>query len=246
MDSQAVLAAARGVLADDPHASITKLAAAAGVSRATLYRAFPSRGALLDALAIAPDPDARARILAAALELVSRDGLRRLDMDELSAAAGVSRATLYRLFPGKSQLFADLVRDATPFAAVLDLLAREPDSVPAVMLPRLACTVASAIADRLGIIRTLIFEMTSGDAETRAAAAHVFGGAFAALARYLGGQMAAGRLRAMPPLLAAQSFVGPLMMHALTRPLLPADLPLEEAATELAQAWVRGMTAQRP
>jgi AcrR family transcriptional regulator len=44
------------------------------------------------------------RILSAALRLVGRRGVKRLGMQEVSEAAGVSRGTLYRYFPSKDHL----------------------------------------------------------------------------------------------------------------------------------------------
>lgn len=46
------------------------------------------------------------RILSAALRLVGRRGVKRLGMQEVSEAAGVSRGTLYRYFPSKDHLLA--------------------------------------------------------------------------------------------------------------------------------------------
>jgi AcrR family transcriptional regulator len=46
------------------------------------------------------------RILSATLRLIARRGVRRLGMQEVSEAAGVSRGTLYRYFPSKDQLLA--------------------------------------------------------------------------------------------------------------------------------------------
>ena len=46
------------------------------------------------------------RILSAALRLLARRGVRRLGMQEVSEAAGVSRGTLYRYFPSKDHLLA--------------------------------------------------------------------------------------------------------------------------------------------
>jgi AcrR family transcriptional regulator len=46
------------------------------------------------------------RILGAALRLIGRRGVKRLGMQEVSEAAGVSRGTLYRYFPSKDQLLA--------------------------------------------------------------------------------------------------------------------------------------------
>lgn len=46
------------------------------------------------------------RILGATLRLLGRRGVRRLGMQEVSEAAGVSRGTLYRYFPSKDHLLA--------------------------------------------------------------------------------------------------------------------------------------------
>jgi AcrR family transcriptional regulator len=46
------------------------------------------------------------RILTAALGLIGRRGVRRLAMQEISEAAGVSRGTLYRYFPSKEDVLA--------------------------------------------------------------------------------------------------------------------------------------------
>src|SRR4029450_11259316 len=70
--------------------SMDELAAAAGVSRATLYRLFGSQQNLLQELGLTPPPMVRSRILDTAVDLVGRQGLAELSMDELAAAAGVS------------------------------------------------------------------------------------------------------------------------------------------------------------
>ena len=98
---QAILQAAGRILAADPAAPVSAVCTGAGVSRATFYRYFPSRAALLEALDLEPDPGTRERILAAAIELLERDGLARLSMDDVADRAGVSRASVYRLYPGK-------------------------------------------------------------------------------------------------------------------------------------------------
>jgi AcrR family transcriptional regulator len=47
-----ILEAAEAVLADDPNASLERVADAAGLARATVHRRFASRGALVDALTV--------------------------------------------------------------------------------------------------------------------------------------------------------------------------------------------------
>src|ERR1700733_16054222 len=57
------------------------------------------------------------RILRATLRLVGRRGVKRLGMQEVSEAAGVSRATLYRYFPSKERLIdAVAIFDEQTFA----------------------------------------------------------------------------------------------------------------------------------
>jgi AcrR family transcriptional regulator len=46
------------------------------------------------------------RILVAALGLIGRRGVRRLGMQEMAEAAGVSRGTLYRYFPSKDHVLS--------------------------------------------------------------------------------------------------------------------------------------------
>ncbi len=50
--------------------TVTDFATAAGVSRASFYRAFKTRDALIEALNRTPEPGARDRILAAAFRMV--------------------------------------------------------------------------------------------------------------------------------------------------------------------------------
>jgi AcrR family transcriptional regulator len=57
------------------------------------------------------------RILRATLRLIGRRGVKRLGMQEVSEAAGVSRATLYRYFPSKERLIdAVAIFDERTFA----------------------------------------------------------------------------------------------------------------------------------
>ena len=65
------------------------------------------------------------------------------------------------------------------------------------------------------------------------------------MTRYLVTQMSDGRLRTMHPLLALQSLMGPIFFHVMTRQaaeqVLGQEIDGEEAMTELAQTWLRGM-----
>ena len=71
-------AAARALVDQGAHASMNEVAAEAGIARATVYRYFPSRQALLDALAELAVNDAGARLASARIDQVPvEEGITR-------------------------------------------------------------------------------------------------------------------------------------------------------------------------
>jgi TetR/AcrR family transcriptional regulator, mexCD-oprJ operon repressor len=71
-------AAARALVDQGAHASMNDVAAEAGIARATVYRYFPSRQALLDALAELAVNDAGARLSSARIDQVPvEEGITR-------------------------------------------------------------------------------------------------------------------------------------------------------------------------
>ena len=233
------------LLARTEQPSVDEIANAAGVSRTTFYRAFPSRADLLAELKLEPEPDTRRRILDAAYELLQRTSLAELSMDELAVAARISRANLYRYFPGKSALFQALLLAFSPFEPVMALFQRSGDRPPEELIPQLVLTAYRHLIGKTGVARTLLLEVTSMTPETQQPFAETGLRAFGILAGYIQAQMQAGRLRRMPPILALQSLIGGVMMHILSAPvLLQGAVPVpsgEEAVLQIAQVWLRGM-----
>jgi AcrR family transcriptional regulator len=250
--SRRILDRAPGVLARGGKPTVADFARAAGVSRASFYRHFKSRETLMAALDLAPEPGARERILAAAVDMVGAQGLGALLMDDLADRAELSRATVYRLFPGKSALLMGLIESYSPLEPVSRLLASRHHEPPQLLMPEIARTAYRAVygagENRAGLVRALFFEVSGLRPETEEAAAVAIRGVVGLLVMYVTGQMAEGRLRRMHPLLALQSFVGPILFHILTRPLaervLKLDIEGEAAVTQLAETWLRAMTTE--
>ena len=240
------MSVARAVLAHDAGAPVARIAEEAGVSRATFYRHFRSRASLLESVELEPRPDARARILAAAKDMLIGTSLAELSMDELAKAAGVSRGTLYRIVPGKGALLQELIETYSPFEAIRAIVAEHRDDPPEVVFPLIGRAIVGVAGERLGLMRAIFHEVTAGGPSV-AEMGPLFEQTLGLLANYITGQMAAGRIRPMHPILALQAFVGPIFFHLMTRPfiegLVPLPMDLEAAVDELVATGLEGLTA---
>jgi AcrR family transcriptional regulator len=233
-----VMAAARELLDEDAAAPVARIARAAGVSRATFYRHFGSRASLLASVSQAPRPDARTRILGAAEEMLVKTSLAELSMDQLARAAGVSRGTLYRIFPGKPAVMQGLVAAYSPFEAIRGILAEHGADPPDVFFPLVARAVVGTAGEHLGLMRAIFHEAMLGSEAAVAGIRPQLETLLSTLARYVAGQMAAGRIRPMHPLLALQAFIGPIFFHLLTRPLADEIVGLPMDASDAVDALV--------
>jgi AcrR family transcriptional regulator len=169
-------------------------------------------------------------------------------MDELATAAGLSRASLYRLFPGKPALFRELVRVYSPMETVVGVLERWWDRPPEEVMPELARQAVGMLQGRVGMVRTILFEILGVSPDSLEGADWAFSRGVMTLAGYIAEQMQHGRLRMMHPVVALTGFIGPILFHLLSRPLLERELgyevPVEDTVQQLAENWVRSMRAE--
>ncbi|GAB7189463.1 hypothetical protein NUM3379_01690 [Kineococcus sp. NUM-3379] len=234
----------RELLAADPRLPMGAAAEALGMSRAALYRRFPTRADLLAALDVPGGDETRERLVRAAAELLEEHGADGLGVEEAAARAGVPRATAYRHFPGREPLLAAVVHAGAPHSAVAAVLAAHHDTPLEDLVHALAGALLEHFAQRPQFLRALLYE-ASGSGP----AAVTVGGV---LARDVVGPVAAalgGRLRAagrgdVHPVVAAQALAGPLVLHALSREVLTGaglDVPPRAAvARTVAGLWLHG------
>lgn len=240
-----ILAVVRQSCTGSRQPTMDELAASAGIAPRTLYRLFGNRRALLLEAGCVPEPTARQRILDAALEQVGRSGLAELSMDGLAATVGVSRATLYRLFPGKATLFAELVQTFSPWEPVAEVLDDLAPASPDEVMPAVVQAIAIAMQNRAGVLLRIVLELRRGEPDTTEAVQRSLTRGLPDLVGYLEGQMRAGRLRRMHPVLAIQLLAGPIMAHLLTQPLAEqlsgTSGSQPEPLDEIVSAWLRAM-----
>jgi len=175
-------------------------------------------------------------------------------MDDLATQANVSRATLYRLFPGKAVLFMSLVKAFSPLEPVTNLMSTMQEQPPEVVMPEIARTIFRTVygsgETRVGMLRAMFFEVSSLTPDAEESGREVIRTVLGSLGAYVMAQMESGRLRRMHPLLALQSFVGPIFFHLMTRPMFQRILSFEfdgeQAVTELAEGWLRAMRSDGP
>jgi AcrR family transcriptional regulator len=245
-----VLAEAQARLAAGAVPSPDELAAAVGISRRTYYRLVGgSHQAFLREAGYAAEPAARVRILDAAAAVLDEVGFAGLLMDAVAARAAVSRATLYRLFPGKLELLAALAESRAPLPALDQFLAAAAGR-PAAALPDLVTAALPRLLAQRGVLRAVLAEAILAGPESASARA-VLTGTYAALTDYLRAQMAAGQLRQTDPLTAVHALVAPLLLAVAMQPAFWTEVggtapPPEQTLAELAQIWLHGLRPDAP
>lgn len=110
-------------------ASMREIAQSSGVSPAAIYRYFPGKKELFDSLAIDEMENARPEyerrqmeICTAAMILFGKHGFDKTSMDDIAAAAGISKPTLYQYFENKESLFTVSLQTAPVAFAAKSLL----------------------------------------------------------------------------------------------------------------------------
>jgi AcrR family transcriptional regulator len=252
---QAIIAHIRPLIEERGYdaVSVDAMAAAAGIAKATLYRMFPSKEAVRQALlaaGVAPERldarDGRETLLDAAMEVFATQGYASATVDAIAHAAGMSKAGFYWHFESKEAIFAAVVARYAPFATVERIISagEHAGDDPHVVLTSILTAVTAAITPRFTLFRTIMLEAFQNPAMGAAMSRNVLGVVLPLVGGYLTRQMAAGRLRPMHPALAIQSLIGPLFMHLLTREMFASQFavapPIETVIAQIVGTFLCG------
>ena len=166
---------------------------------------------------------ARTAILAAASELIARDGYDHLTIEGIAARAGVGKPTVYRWWPSKSALIAECLIDETLLPAVItprntgDVMADVTEWLDTVI--RFASTDANAL-----LIRSLVAAGVENP-EVTEQLSHRLGATPESLEGRLAAAVAEGELRqdtAVGHL--TDAIIGFIILRAISRtPFEPSD-----------------------
>ncbi|MFJ8826899.1 TetR family transcriptional regulator [Streptomyces sp. NPDC102467] len=244
-------AEARGVSAAE--VTLRDIAQEAGISRSTLVRRIGgSRDALDEALrAAGVEPGGRKPVRERAIEvtgtLISTQGLGTVTFERVAAAAECSVPSLYATFGGRDELLRVVFERYSPTLDVEALLATSHGDL-AETVRRLTRLMVDTLEREPRVLPALLAEVFArpGDDNVRMVFETLTPRLLAGLGAWLAGEVAAGRVRDLPPMLLTQLMTGPVFHHFLLRPVVSqvaaADLPGKEETIEtFAQAFLRAV-----
>jgi AcrR family transcriptional regulator len=234
---------------------VDEIAARAGVSKATLYRYFPSKAAIVEAVAAEHGqdvsswqaPDRREQILDAAMRLIPQYGVRATTMEQIAEAAGISAPAIYWHFASKEALAKALVDRCSPLPEVRHVLARGAEGDPAEDLRALARLMLHVLAERLAVIQAAMLESATNPSFATHVLQNVALPIWMTIGNYFQAHVAAGRLRAAPPLPRVFSFAGPILAFTLGRRALGVVFPIdpEQLVDTLVDTFLHGAATPR-
>jgi AcrR family transcriptional regulator len=239
--------------ANGENITMERIAAETGLGRATLYRRFGSRGAILRRAAERSgldagkfdQPDAPTRILQAARTVFGQYGFAAATVEQIAQAANVGPVTIYRRFGSKEGLIDAFVQASSPRQLLRQMVTAEPGPL-AEGLTLFAVTALHFLHENRDLIRLGLMEYKVDStilAKLRGSRERTV----ANLARYFQRQMEAGQVRPADPFAMALAFTGMLFSFAVMGPLLynqPVAEP-EQTARLVVDWFLMGVAASK-
>lgn len=194
--------------------------------------------------------DRREQILEVATGLFAQQGFQGTTTKLIAEKSGVTEALIFRHFPSKDELYWAVIErkiDSTaPLEHLLEGLEAGGDDLE--VLSRIALQVLENRAKDQALSRLLLFSALERHELSERFFRNYIANYFEVLARFVRHGIAAGRFRAVDPLLAARGFLGMVIYHSWIQELYGGktvqdfDLPL--VSRTLASIWLEGVQAK--
>ena len=198
-----------------------------------------------------PAPDRKKQLLEIAMKLFSERGFDGTSTHEIAEAAGVNEALIFRHFHTKEDFFwavlSDRVERRGRNRRIRELAKSEGDFRE--VLVAIAETLLDRTDDDAAVTR-LLFYSALRNRELSHRFFRIYGQEkFETLADHIRVGIAAGRLRAVNPAIAARSFLGMIVYHYLVEEVFGVPhaqaLSTRELAVELVSIFMEGISANR-
>jgi len=184
--------------------------------------------------------DRRQQYLHTALALFTAHGFHGVSMDQLVAEAGGSKATLYRYFASKEELFEAIIADL----GEVTVEQRSGDELDALSVEEGLRAIGNATARAaLSEQATVLFRLATGEYNRFPQLAQVLyergpSVAYARLRAFLAARVAVGELVVDDLQIAAEQFLGGIVGHQQLRRTLGHDAPDPTAVAARVEAAV--------
>ncbi len=161
----------------------------------------------------------RDAILNAALKVFAQTGFAEAKMDQVAAAADLSKATLYLYFPSKDSLLQSLLKRYALLPELPAMVAAIANSPPAIGIPTLIGEIWRLLRERKELASVIVREIQSNPERAKLFAERVGLPDSQCLADYLDGWIKRGVLRQQHSLATAQCLFGMLWFFLVTQEL---------------------------
>lgn len=193
--------------------------------------------------------DRRTNYLETALALFSEHGFHGVSMDQLVAAAGGSKATLYRYFSSKEELFEAIIADLTRATVAI----RPADELAALSLEEGLRAIGHATARAaLSEQATVLFRLATGELNRFPVLADLMfergpAVSYARLRDFIAVHAAAGEVEVDDRQIAAEQFLGGIVGHQqLRRALGQGTADAQGISARVEAAITTFLAAYRP
>lgn len=249
---QVILEAAKRLLVHTKYdgLSIDALTKEAGFSKATFYAYFQSKDELRRALsaegvdeALLSPRDNRAAILEAALKIFAERGFHATTLEDIAAAAGITKGTIYWYFKTKEALVSAIAERYSIFPDVTQLAVRGVEGDDEEQLVTIANKLLATAEEHVNVVRMAICEAQHFPEVRDLMTREILGKLYPLFGQYLQRRMQAGVFRPVNPMLVTQTFVSTLVMFALARHTLAGQFPFsrEEMVREFVRLFLDGI-----